>query len=259
MPVHGEVIVDEAISFIATHLTLATPTLEYPLSEQIDFNLLQLLHRKELSEICRWDIKYMEQLRDYMKISYKALLDVYEEMKQLLLEERQFHVEYARKQMIRIAQAYYQKYKPTFEEFRSNALLTYAYAMLTITALIDIGDDITLETFKWATNDTKIIKASSIICRFMDDLAEHNKEDDCSAIEYYMEEYCVSAEETYAEFNKQIQEFLKPTEMLASVLSRSLNLPRVIDELYKDADGYTHLGKVTKNGITSMLINPVPL
>ncbi|KAK6229630.1 hypothetical protein SCA6_018581 [Theobroma cacao] len=118
--VHGEDILDKAISFATTYLILAAPTLDHPLSEQvahalkqsirrglprvearryislyqddeshnkallefakIDFKLLQLLHRKELSEICRWDIKCMDQIPDYMKISYKALLDVYEEM-----------------------------------------------------------------------------------------------------------------------------------------------------------------------------------
>ncbi|XP_039030231.1 (+)-delta-cadinene synthase isozyme A-like [Hibiscus syriacus] len=197
MRLHGEDILDEAISFTAAQLTLALPTLDHPLSEQvdhalkqsirrglprvearkfisiyedveshnkqllqfakIDFNLLQLLHRKELSEICRWwkdldftrklpfardrvvegyfwimgvyfepqyplgrkfltkviamasivddtydsfatydelipyteaiqrwDLKCMDQLPEYMKISYMALLDVYEEMEQLL-------------------------------------------------------------------------------------------------------------------------------------------------------------------------------
>ncbi|XVE50476.1 hypothetical protein DITRI_Ditri01bG0165200 [Diplodiscus trichospermus] len=391
MRVHGEDILDEAISFTTSHLNLAASTLEYPLSEQvahalkqsirrglprvearryisiypdlespnkallefakIDFNLLQLLHRKELSEICRWwkdldftrklpfardrvvegyfwimgvyfepqyslgrkmltkviamasivddtydsygtydelivytdaierwDIKCMDQLPDYMKISYKALLDVYEEMKQLLLEERRYRVDYARKQMIGLAQAYlleakwtHQNYKPTFEEFRANALPTSGYAMLAITAFVGMGDVVTPDTFKWATNGPTIIKASTIICRFMDDVAEHKfnqkREDDCSAIECYMEEYSVSAEEAYAKFNKHIEsswkdvneEFLKPTEMPVPVLSRSLNLARVMDVLYKDGDGYTHVGKVTKNGITSLLVNPIPL
>ncbi|XP_021298787.1 (+)-delta-cadinene synthase isozyme XC14-like [Herrania umbratica] len=89
--VHGEDILDEAISFTTTNLAFAASTLDYPLSEQvahtlkqsihkglprvearryislcqdkdshnkallefakIDFNLLQLLHRKELREI----------------------------------------------------------------------------------------------------------------------------------------------------------------------------------------------------------------
>ncbi|KAG4215821.1 hypothetical protein ERO13_A01G200800v2 [Gossypium hirsutum] len=392
MRVHGEDILDEAISFTTTHLTLAAPNLEYPLSEQvahalkqsirrglprvearryisiyqdteshskallefakIDFNLLQLLHRKELSEICRWwkdldftkklpfardrvvegyfwimgvyfepqyslgrkmmtkviamasivddtydsyatydelipytnaierwDIKCMDELPEFMKISYKALLDVYEEMEQLTAKQgRQYRVEYAKKAMIRLAQAYlleakwtHQNYKPTFEEFRDNALPTSGYGMLAITAFVGMGDVITPETFEWATNDPKIIKASTIICRFMDDIAEHKfkhrREDDCSAIECYMEQYGVTAQEAYDEFNKHIEsswkdvneEFLKPTEMPVPVLNRSLNLARVMDVLYREGDGYTHVGKAAKGGITSLLIDPIQL
>ena len=41
----------------------------------------------------------MDQLPDYMKISYKALLEVYQEMEELLAghEGQQYRVEYARK------------------------------------------------------------------------------------------------------------------------------------------------------------------
>ncbi|KAK8483052.1 hypothetical protein V6N11_049594 [Hibiscus sabdariffa] len=392
MRIHGDDILDDAISFSTAQLKLALPTLGHPLSEQvdhalkqtirrglprvearkfisiyqdmeshneallqfakIDFNLLQLLHRKELSEICRWwkdldftrklpfardrvvegyfwimgvyfepqyslgrkmltkviamasivddtydsfatydelipytdaieswDLKCMDQLPEYMQISYKALLDVYEEMEQLLADQgRQYRVEYARKAMIRLAQAYlleakwtHLNYKPTFEEFRDNALPTSGYAMLAITAFIGMGDVITPETFEWAANDPKIIKASTIICRFMDDIAEHKfnhrREDDCSAIECYMEQYGVTAQEAYNEFNKHIEsswkdvneEFLKPTEMPTPVLCRSLNLARVMDVLYREGDGYTHVGKAAKGGITSLLIDPIPL
>ncbi|KAA3465137.1 (+)-delta-cadinene synthase isozyme A [Gossypium australe] len=180
--------------------------------------------------------------------------------------------------MIRLAQAYlleakwtHQNYKPTFEEFRDNALPTSGYGMLAITAFVGMGDVITPETFAWATNDPKIIKASTIICRFMDDIAEHKfkhrREDDCSAIECYMEQYGVTAQEAYDEFNKHIEsswkdineEFLKPTEMPVPVLNRSLNLARVMDVLYREGDGYTHVGKAAKGGITSLLIDPIPL
>ncbi|XVE80269.1 hypothetical protein DITRI_Ditri14bG0126500 [Diplodiscus trichospermus] len=389
--VHWEDILDEAISFTTTHLTLAAATLEYPLSEQvahalnqsirrglprvearqyisiyqddpshikallefakIDFNFLQLLHRKELSEICRWwkdldfqrklpfardrvvegyfwilgmyfepqyshgrkiltkviamesilddtydsygtydeltiytdaierwDIKCIDQLPEYMKISYKVLLDVYEEMEQLLAEGKQHRVEHAKKAMIRLIQTYHleakwrnQKYKPTFEEFRANALISSGYAMLAITAFVGMGDVITAETFNWAANDPKIITASAIICRFMDDIAEHKfnqkREEDYSTIECYMEQYGVSAQEVYDELNKHIEsswkhineEFLKPTEMPKPVLNRSLNLARAMDALYKDGDGYTYVGKATKSGITSSLVDAIPL
>ncbi|XVF77135.1 hypothetical protein PTKIN_Ptkin14bG0016500 [Pterospermum kingtungense] len=392
LQVHGEDILDEAISFATTHLSLAAATLDYPLSEQvrhalersirrdlprvearryisiyqdlespdkallefakIDFNLLQHLHREELSEICRWwrdldftrklpyardrmvelytiwtmgvylepqyslgrnlftkaiamasvvddtydshgtydelivytdaiqrwDIKCMDQLPDYMKISYKALLDVYEEMKQLLPEGRRYRVEYARKEMIRLAQAYmleakwtHQKYKPTFDEFRANQWLSSGYASLAITALVGLGDVVTPETFKWATDDPKIIRASAIICRFMDDIAEHKfnhkREDDFSGIECYMEQFGVSAQEAYDEFNKHIEnawkdineEFLKPTAMPGPVLNTSLNLARSLHVFFKDGDGYSYVGKVTKGVVTSLLINPIPL
>ncbi|XVF77226.1 hypothetical protein PTKIN_Ptkin14bG0025600 [Pterospermum kingtungense] len=390
--VHGEDILEEAISYATTHLNLAVPTLDYPGSEQvrhalersirrdlprvearryisiykdlespnkallefakIDFNLLQHLLREELSEICRWwkdldfarklpyardrvvecyifwsmgvyfepqyslfrkvfakaiamisivddtydsygiydelivytdaiqrwDIKCMDQLPDYMQISYKALLDVYEEMKRILPEEKRYRVEYARKEMIRLAQAYmleakwtHQKYKPTFDEFRANQSLSTGYDVLAITALVGMGDVVTLETFKWATNDPKIIRACAIICRFMDDIAEHKfnhkRENDFSGIQCYMEQFGVSAQEAYDEFNKHIEsawkdineEFLKPTSMPAPVLNPSLNLARAIDVFFKDGDGYSHVGKVTKGVITSLLINPIPL
>ncbi|MFQ6641751.1 hypothetical protein Gotur_016763 [Gossypium turneri] len=214
-----------------------------------------------------------------MKPSYKALLDVYEEMEQLVAKHgRQYRVEYAKKAMIRLAQSYLvearwtlQNYKPSFEEFKANALPTCGYAMLAITSFVGMGDIVTPETFKWAANDPKIIQASTIICRFMDDVAEHKfkhrREDDCSAIECYMEEYGVTAEEAYDVFTKHVesawkdvnQELLKPTEMPTEVLNRSLNLARVMDVLYREGDGYTYVGKAAKGGITSLLIEPIAL
>ncbi|KAL1174647.1 hypothetical protein V6Z11_A04G029200 [Gossypium hirsutum] len=325
--VHGEDILDEAISFTTNHLRLVVASLDYPLSEQvshalkqsirrglprallefakIDFNMLQLLHRKELSEICRWwkdldfqrklpsardrvvegyfwisgvyfeplyslgrkmltklipytnaierwDIKCIEQLPEYMKPGYKALLDVYEEMEQLMAKHgRQYRVEYAKNAMIRLAQSYLveakwtlQNYKPSFEEFKANAFRTCGYAMLAITSFVGMGDIVTPETFNWAANDPKIIQASTIICRFMDDVAEHKQ------LSVYMEEYGVTAQEAYDVFNKHVesawkdvnQEFIKPTEMPTEVLNRSLNLARVMD-----------------GGITSLLIEPIAL
>ncbi|KAG4149930.1 hypothetical protein ERO13_D05G363880v2 [Gossypium hirsutum] len=376
--VHGEDILDEAISFTTNHLRLVLASLDYPLSEQvshalkqsirrglprvearhylsvyhdieshnkallefakIDFNMWwkdldfqkklpytrdrvvegyfwisgvyfepqYSLGRKMLTKVIamasivddtydlyatydelipytnaieRWDIKCIDQLLEYMKSSYKALLDVYEEMEQLMAKHgRQYRAEYAKNAMIRLAQFYLveakwtlQNYKPSFEEFKANALPTCGYAMLAITSFVGLGDIVTPETFKWAANDPKIIQASTIICRFMDDVAEHKfkhrREDDCSAIECYMEEYGVTAQEAYDVFNKHVesawkdvnQEFMKPTEMPTEVLNRSLNLARVMDVLYREGDGYTYVGKAAKGGITSLLIEPIAI
>lgn len=86
-----------------------------------------------------------------------------------------------------------------------------------------------------------------------------------SAIECYMKQYGVSEEQTCNEFQKQIengwldinQEFFKPTVVPMHILTRILNLTRAADVFYKEQDEYTHVGKVMKNYITSLFINPI--
>ncbi|MBA0567361.1 hypothetical protein Golob_012102 [Gossypium lobatum] len=96
---------------------------------------------------------------------------------------------------------------------------------------------------------------------------KQRREDDCSGIECYMEEYGVIAQEAYDVFNKHVESawkdvnkgFLKPTEMPIEVLNRILNLARVMNVLYSEGDGYTYVGKATKGIISSLLIEPITL
>ena len=86
-----------------------------------------------------------------------------------------------------------------------------------------------------------------------------------SAIECYVKQYSVSKQQAYDEFNKQIvnawneinQGFLVPTSMPILILIRVLNLTRVVDIIYKENDEYTHVGKVMKDNIASLLIDLV--
>ena len=88
-----------------------------------------------------------------------------------------------------------------------------------------------------------------------------------STVECYMKQYEVSEQETYDELTRRVvnawkvinEEFIRPTAVPSSILVRVLNLSRVIDLLYKDGDGYTHVGKVTKDSVAALLINPIPL
>ena len=82
-----------------------------------------------------------------------------------------------------------------------------------------------------------------------------------------MKQYGVSKQEVHDEFQKQImnawkdinKECLRPIEELVPLLTCVVNLARVMDLLYKDEDAYTHLGGVMVEGITSMLVDPVPV
>lgn len=82
-----------------------------------------------------------------------------------------------------------------------------------------------------------------------------------------MKQHGVPKEDVYAEFQKQIvnawkdmnQECLRPTAVAMPLLTRVFNLARVINLLYDDFDGYSNSKTRTKDFITSVLIDPVPI
>nr|CAN83470.1 hypothetical protein VITISV_030783 [Vitis vinifera] len=390
--VHGEDILDEALAFTTTHLQSATKYSSNPLAEQVvhalkqpirkglprlearhyfsvyqaddshnkallklaklDFNLLQKLHQKELSDISawwkdldfahklpfardrvvecyfwilgvyfepqfffarriltkviamtsiiddiydvygtleelelfteaveRWDISAIDQLPEYMRVCYQALLYVYSEIEEEMAKEgRSYRLYYAKEAMKNQVRAYYEEAKwlqvqqiPTMEEYMPVALVTSAYSMLATTSLVGMGDAVTKETFDWIFSKPKIVRASAIVCRLMDDMVSHKFEQKrghvASAVECYMKQHGASEQETHNEFNKQVrdawkdinEECLIPTAVPMPILMRVLNLARVIDVIYKNEDGYTHSGTVLKDFVTSMLIDPVPI
>ena len=53
------------------------------------------------------------------------------------------------------------------------ALKTSGYPMLTAVSFLGMGDIVTKETFDWIFSNPKIITASSVIGRLMDDIKSH--------------------------------------------------------------------------------------
>lgn len=82
-----------------------------------------------------------------------------------------------------------------------------------------------------------------------------------------MKEYGVGKEEVVKEFYKRIEEAWKdinkeclmPTAVPMPLLIRCLNLTRILDVVYKTADGYTYPEKVLKDQIISLFVDPIPL
>ncbi|KAL6311112.1 hypothetical protein AAG906_025864 [Vitis piasezkii] len=390
--VHGEDILEEALAFTTAHLQSVATDPNNPLSKQViralklsihngvtsvgarhyisiyqedgshnesllklaklDFNLLQSLHRKELSEITRWwkgldfatklpfardrlveiyfsalgvcfepqyslslrfltkvaimitmvddiydaygtieeltllteaierwDASSIDQLPDYMKCFYRALLDLYEEMEQEMAKEgKLYRVHYAKELMKKQIQSYFveakwsnQGYIPTFDEYMSNGVVSGCCSLLSATSFVGMGDIVTKESFQWVLSRPTMIGASQIICRLMDDMASHEFEQKrvhvASSVECYMKQYGVSKQEAYDELNKQVvkawkdinQECLKPTPVLMPIITRVLNIARMMNILYKDGDEFTHVGKQRKDLIASILIDPVPM
>ncbi|KAK4771547.1 hypothetical protein SAY87_032079 [Trapa incisa] len=55
------------------------------------------------------------------------------------------------------------------------------------------------------------------------------------------------------------EEMLRPTQVEIPLLMRILNLTRVMELLYKDKDRYTHAETETKDFVAALLVDPIPL
>ncbi|KAE8125665.1 hypothetical protein FH972_020444 [Carpinus fangiana] len=226
----------------------------------------------------RWDIGATYQLPEYNEVCYHALLDVYSEMHQKIGEGRSYCVRYAREAMKNQVRAYFheakwfhKKHIPTMEEYMPIALVSCGYSALATTSFIGMGDIVTEDAFEWLLNYPNIVRASEVICRLMDDIVSHEFEQKrghvASAIECYVIQNGATEEEAINEFRKEVadawkdinKEFLYPTAVPMPLLTRILNLARVMDVLYKDEDGYVHAGTVLKDFVASLLVDPVPL
>ena len=64
-------------------------------------------------------------------------------------------------------------YVPTTEEYIHTSAISCTYPLLTTISCIGMGDIATEDIFRWATSGPKIVKASSIICRLMDDIVSN--------------------------------------------------------------------------------------
>ncbi|NP_001239040.1 sesquiterpene synthase 31 [Solanum lycopersicum] len=389
---HGEDTLEEALAFSTAHLESAAPHLKSPLSKQVthaleqslhksiprvetryfisiyeeeelkndvflrfaklDFNLLQMLHKQELSEVSRWwkdldfvttlpyardravecyfwtmgvyaepqysqarvmlaktiamisivddtfdaygivkelevytdaiqrwDVSQIDRLPEYMKISYKALLDLYNDYEtELSNDGRSDVVQYAKERMKEIVRNYFveakwfiEGYMPPVSEYLSNALATSTYYLLTTTSYLGMKSA-TKKDFEWLAKNPKILEANVTLCRVIDDIATYEVEKGrgqiATGIECYMRDYGVSTQVAMDKFQemaetawKDVNEgILRPTPVSAKILTRILNLARIIDVTYKhNQDGYTHPEKVLKPHIIALLVDSIEI
>ncbi|XP_062079321.1 alpha-humulene synthase-like [Humulus lupulus] len=229
--------------------------------------------------IDRWDINFMDKLNpEYLQIYYRKLLNSFEEFEQELKKEETYKVHCGKEAFKKLLRGYFDEarwlnegYIPSFDEHLKVSLITSGYFMLMACSLVGMENNIvTKEVLEWLSKDPKIVRATASICRFVDDLVgrkfEQERNHVTSTVECYMKQYGVFEKEACDELNKRVvnawkeinEEFLKPTDVASPILVRALNLSRVIDLLYKNEDNYTHVGKVTKDSVTALLIDHIP-
>ncbi|GJY39771.1 (-)-germacrene D synthase [Tanacetum coccineum] len=130
-----------------------------------------------------WSLTCLDALPHYMKLIYKGLLDLYEEMDDIMAKEATpTHVKYAKEAMKEYIGTYmkearwrHEGYVPTTEEHKSVTFISTGYKMLTIASFVGMGDTGSKDSFKWVIQNANppLIKASCAICRMMDDIVGH--------------------------------------------------------------------------------------
>ncbi|XP_050220084.1 alpha-copaene synthase-like [Mercurialis annua] len=229
--------------------------------------------------IQRWDIKAKDTLPEYMKLIYVTLLDLYNEYAENIANDEKplYSLYYAKEALKRVMRAYLaeakwreQDYVPTMEEYMEVSLITSCYQFLAINSFLGLGEIATKHAYEWILEDPKLIRASTIISRLMDDIMSHEFEQTrkhvASAVECYMKQYGACKEETVKLFENEIRNAwkdinegcLSPTAIPMPLLECILNLVRAMDVIYKDEDGYTN-SHIIKHLIASVLVDPVLL
>ncbi|KAI4340064.1 hypothetical protein MLD38_024937 [Melastoma candidum] len=236
-------------------------------------------HTAYTEALQKWDLSATEGLPGYMQLHYRAILDVYCEAEtELASKGRLYRLPYAiqsmKDQAVRYlteAKWFYQKYKPSLDEYIVLASTTTAYTMLITNSFVGMGDAVTEDAFKWASGNPKMLKASTMVCRLMDDLVSRKFEQKrghvTSAVECYVKEYGGTEVEAEEALNKMVfdawkdinEASLMPFDVPAPILTRVLNFTRVIDVLYKDGDNYTHSSTLMKDIICYILVDPLPM
>ncbi|KAK1410873.1 hypothetical protein QVD17_37414 [Tagetes erecta] len=165
----------------------------------------------------RWSISCLDSVPEYMKLIYKGLLDVYDEMKGFRAKEGKAYelesLDYFEDSLHDRIEWREQGYVPTVEEHKSVRFMSCGYKMLAAISCVGMGDMFTEEIFKWIETTPPLVKASSAICRLMDDVAGHKEEQErkhvVSTVESYMKKNNVKAEEVYDLLNQHVEDAWK--------------------------------------------------
>ncbi|XP_042009751.1 bicyclogermacrene synthase-like [Salvia splendens] len=221
----------------------------------------------------RWDVnETLKDLPPCIQMCYRSLIDTYVDFENELEKDESYRIQYAIQDMQKLGRAYFDEtkwlynnfYVPTLDEYLKVALITSGYMMASTTSLVGMSDQVSKKDFDWIVTEPLIVRAASVICRLTDDLVGDQFQQKPSSQICYMKQYGVPHEEARAQVKKRVrnawkdinQECLEPRPASVSILMRVVNLARVINLLYSDADCYTDPNK-SKAWVKMVLIEPV--
>ncbi|XP_077214047.1 beta-cubebene synthase-like [Tasmannia lanceolata] len=223
---------------------------------------LQLL----TNAIQKWDVGAMDKLPEYMKVYFHALLNTISEIEEGLMPDEKYRAPYLKEAIKCLNTAYFNEAKwfhsghhPTFEEYINTALISSAYPLLIIVSYIGMDGIVKKEAFDWINSNPNLVRSASII--------EQERGHISSSVELYMKEHSCTEMESCEKLREMVsvawkdinKDCIKPTPVPMPLIIRIVNLVRVIEVLYQYRDGYTNSTHETKERITLVMVDPIPI
>ncbi|WCJ35028.1 Hedycaryol synthase [Euphorbia peplus] len=219
-----------------------------------------------------------DELPKYMKDLYKIIMDVFGETENHEDEGIRYRTSYAKEMYQELARSYLveaqwlskDEYVPTFDEYIKNGLITSTYGSLSSATMIGM-DEVGVEDYDWMKTNPKMIEATKLIGRLLNDIKPHKVEyerRDCPiGMKSYMNEYGVSKEEAIDGIQKICmnawkdlnEAFMEPSVGSRIILKHFRNHARATDFVYSSSrDIYTYPSYM-KDVIESLFVHQLPL
>ncbi|URE22752.1 hypothetical protein MUK42_16005 [Musa troglodytarum] len=226
--------------------------------------------------IQRWEFEAVDQLPEYLKDFFLKLLITVQELETELAAEEKFRIFYLKEALKSQAGAYFEEsrwrdetYAPTLEEHLGVSTMSSACPLFASAILVGMGEVATKEAFEWAASFPKIVEASAVIARIMNDITSYEREGKrehvVSTVHCCMKEYGTSIDDACKKLQEMVedawkdinQECLDPTTFLAPLLQTLLYFTRISENVYKYTDAYTESHTRMRECISLLLVHPV--
>ncbi|CAN6197312.1 unnamed protein product [Urochloa humidicola] len=228
-----------------------------------------------ISSLERWDKQDADKLPAFMKALFIFILNTINDTVEELKVQKNKHAEFAKELFIDMAKRYNaevkwrdERYVPAnVKEHLQISVGSSACTHIVNVTFILMGNTTTREAIQWAFSYPKMIRAVCIVGRICNDIVSHEREQVskhvASTVQTCMKEYGVTVDQANEKLRALINEAwmdtiqgcldqTHPMELLEKVV----NVARVMDNMYKRDDAYTHPLSL-KDTIISMYVNSV--
>ncbi|OMO64977.1 hypothetical protein COLO4_31674 [Corchorus olitorius] len=167
----------------------------------MDFNIVQSLHQKEIVGISKWDYEAIEGLPKYMKICFKALDDITNEISHKVYKKHGWNpINSLRKAWATLCKAFLVEAKwfasgklPNAEEYLENGIISSGVHIVLVHIFFLLGEGLNHQNVELIDNNPGMISSTATILRLWDDLGsakdENQEGNDGSYVDCYIKEH----------------------------------------------------------------------